>query len=94
MKVIVVGGCGFLGLYIAEQFARKGIKIVLLDSKERYIKTEPDIKNTSLLYEPIGKVAPIIIPGIKEISQDSTMSNTIQQKVVDKLEATVEQFSD
>ena len=55
---------------------------------------EPDIKNTSLLYEPIGKVAPIIIPGIKEISQDSTMSNTIQQKVVDKLEATVEQLSD
>lgn len=36
MKVIIIGGCGFLGLHIANKLISNNIETVLVDSKERY----------------------------------------------------------
>ena len=38
---------------------------------------EPEMKNTSLLYQPICKVALIVFPGIKEISLTGVVKNSM-----------------
>lgn len=38
MKVVILGGCGFLGLHIAEKLVANNIKTVLVDSKTRLHK--------------------------------------------------------
>lgn len=47
---------------------------------------EPEMKNNSILYEPIGKVAQIIVPGLKSISFDSVLDNAIIEAASSKLE--------
>ncbi|MGB0881486.1 MAG: CvpA family protein [Vicingaceae bacterium] len=51
---------------------------------------EPEMKNSSILYEPIGKIAQIIIPGLKEISFEGMMDNAINEAISDKIEEVTE----
>ncbi|MGB0887053.1 MAG: CvpA family protein [Vicingaceae bacterium] len=41
----------------------------------------PEMENTSILYKPIGKIAPIIIPGIKNINVNHIIDNAIEEKI-------------
>lgn len=47
---------------------------------------EPEMKNSSVLYEPMGKVAQIIIPGLKDISIDRMVDNVINEEISNKIE--------
>lgn len=55
---------------------------------------EPEMKNSSILYEPMGRVAQIIIPGLKEISFDGVVDNAINEAVSDKIEEASGNLSD
>ncbi len=47
---------------------------------------EPEMKTSSILYEPIGKVAQIIIPGLKNISVDGIIDNAIMEEASSRIE--------
>lgn len=47
---------------------------------------EPEMKNSSVLYEPVGKIAQIIIPGLKNISVDGIIDNTILEEASTRIE--------
>lgn len=47
---------------------------------------EPEMKNSSILYKPMEKVAQIIIPGLKNISVDSIVDNAINEELSKKIE--------
>jgi membrane protein required for colicin V production len=53
---------------------------------------EPEMKNSSILYEPIGKVAQIIIPGLKNANFDNMIDDAIIEKATSKIEAASENF--
>ncbi|MDG1477113.1 MAG: CvpA family protein [Vicingaceae bacterium] len=55
---------------------------------------EPEMKNTSVLYKPIGKIAQIIVPGLKDISINNLVDNAINEAVSDKIEETTNNLSD
>ena len=35
MKILIIGGCGFLGSHLADELFRRGHKIVLFDKKKQ-----------------------------------------------------------
>ncbi len=47
---------------------------------------EPEMQNSSLLYEPVSKVALIIIPGLKDISLNGVVENAIMKEATSKIE--------
>lgn len=57
--------------------------IFLLNAVERnYSFIPPDVKNKSLLYKPVGEIAPLIIPGLKESKINrTTLKQAIQEKI-------------
>lgn len=55
---------------------------------------EPEMQNQSVLYKPIGKVAQIIIPGLKEMNLNNILDSTISDTVSDKVEEVVDDFSE
>lgn len=55
---------------------------------------EPAMKNSSILYEPMGKVARIIIPGLKEISIDGMIDNAINEEVSKQIEEVTSNLSE
>jgi len=48
---------------------------------------DPEMKNTSILYKPMGKVAEIIIPGLKSINLDRIVNNSIMEEASSRIEA-------
>lgn len=57
--------------------------IFLLNAIEKnYSFIPPDIKNKSVLYEPVGKIAPLIIPGLKDSKLNKTsLKQSIQEAI-------------
>ena len=59
MKVLIVGGSGFLGSYVADALSRKGHKVIIFDKKKsRWLQRKQkmiigDIQNVSLLEKVI-----------------------------------------
>ena len=55
MKVLILGGSGFLGSYVADELSRKGHKVIIFDKKKsRWLQRKQkmiigDIQNVSLL---------------------------------------------
>jgi hypothetical protein len=47
---------------------------------------EPEMKDTSILYKPMGKVAQIIIPGLKNISINGIVDNAIMKEASSRIE--------
>ena len=60
----------------------------ILDDQVNFV--EPEMKNKSILYKPVGKVAQIIIPGLKNISLDSVVDNAIMEAASSKIEEAAE----
>lgn len=60
----------------------------ILDAQISFI--DNDIKKSSILYEPVGKVAQIIIPGLKEINFDSVVDNALIKAASSKIEEAAE----
>lgn len=60
----------------------------ILDNQVTFL--EPEMKNSSVLYEPVGKIAQIIIPGLKDISLDSIVDNAIMEAASSKIEEAAE----
>ena len=60
----------------------------ILNEQVQFI--EPEMKNKSILYKPVGKVAQIIIPGLKNISLDSVVDNAIMEAASSKIEEAAE----
>jgi len=60
----------------------------ILDAQVNFV--EPEMKNKSILYKPVGKIAQIIIPGLKEISLDKVVDNAIIEAASSKLEEVAE----
>ncbi|MBL4670339.1 MAG: CvpA family protein [Flavobacteriales bacterium] len=56
----------------------------LLNAQVSFI--EPEMKKSSILYEPIGKIAQIIIPGIKNISLNNIIENAVMEVTSEKIE--------
>jgi hypothetical protein len=51
------------------------ILIFVLDAIEKSVRLIPgEIKEKSLLYEPVGKIAPMIIPGLKNSKMGKMIS--------------------
>ncbi len=59
------------------------VVIFLLNAIEKnYSFIPPDIKNKSVLYEPVGKIAPLIIPGLKDSKLNKTsLKQSIQEAI-------------
>lgn len=57
--------------------------IFLLNAIEKnYSFIPPDVKNKSVLYEPVGKIAPLIIPGLKDSKLNKTsLKQSIQEAI-------------
>jgi len=49
----------------------------------------PTMKNSSILYEPMGKVAQVIIPGLKNISFDNMIDQAIENRIAEAIEEVV-----
>ena len=50
--------------------------------EKNYSFIPPDIKNKSVLYEPVGKIAPLIIPGLKDSKLNKTsLKQSIQEAI-------------
>jgi membrane protein required for colicin V production len=47
---------------------------------------EPEMKDTSILYKPMDKVAQIIIPGLKNISINGIVDNAIMKEASSRIE--------
>ncbi len=47
---------------------------------------EPEMKNSSILYKPVGKVAQIIIPGLKDININGMVDNAIMEEASSRIE--------
>lgn len=47
---------------------------------------EPEMKQSSLLYKPVSKVALIVIPGLKEISLDGVIEEAIEKEASSRIE--------
>ncbi|PCI98249.1 MAG: colicin V production protein [Flavobacteriales bacterium] len=54
---------------------------------------DPEMKSSSVLFEPIGKVAQIIIPGLKEISVNGILENAVMEEAASILEAASENLN-
>lgn len=52
---------------------------------------DPEMKTSSILYEPMGTVAQIIIPGIKNIQMDHIVDSAIEEKVAETIEEITDQ---
>lgn len=59
------------------------VVIFLLNAIEKnYSFIPPDIKNKSVLYEPVGKIAPLIIPGLKDSKLNKkSLKQSIQEAI-------------
>lgn len=59
------------------------VVIFLLNAIEKnYSFIPPDVKNKSVLYEPVGKIAPLIIPGLKDSKLNKTsLKQSIQEAI-------------
>ena len=55
---------------------------------------EPEMENTSILYKPMGRVAQIIIPGLKNISVNGIVDNAISDEVSKKIEEATSNLSE
>jgi len=55
---------------------------------------EPEMENASILYKPMGRVAQIIIPGLKSININGIVDNTISDEVSKKIEEATSNLSD
>lgn len=60
----------------------------ILDAQVSFV--DNDMKSSSILYKPVGKIAQIIIPGLKEISLDSMVDNAIMEAASSKIEEAAE----
>jgi membrane protein required for colicin V production len=49
---------------------------------------DPEMKNTSILYKPMGKISQIIIPGLKEISSNGILEHPLLEAASSKIEET------
>ena len=47
---------------------------------------EPEMESSSLLYEPISKIAPAIIPGLKNISLSNIVEDAAREEAASRLE--------
>ncbi len=47
---------------------------------------DSEMKNSSILYEPMAKVAQIIIPGLKNVNFDNIIDDAIEEKVAETIE--------
>ena len=52
----------------------------------------PEMKNTSILYTPMGKIAPLIIPGIQEISKAGIVDGSLLEAASSTIEDAAESF--
>ena len=84
MKVLILGGSGFLGSYVADELSRKGHKVTIFDKKKsRWLQRKQkmiigDIQNVSLL-EKVIKGSEIVynfaaIADIGEALEDPTQT--------------------
>lgn len=53
---------------------------------------EPEMKNSSILYEPTEKVAQIIIPALKNINFNNLVGEAVEVKVTEAIEKASEEF--
>ena len=49
MKVSIIGGCGFIGLSLYKYFSKQNIKVKIIDTKRRFLKTKTKFKNYCLV---------------------------------------------
>ena len=54
---------------------------------------DPEMKSSSVLFEPIGKVAQIIIPGLKDISINGIVENAVMEEAASRIEAASENLN-
>ena len=54
---------------------------------------DPEMKSSSVLFEPIGKVAQIIIPGLKNISINGIVENSVMEEAASRIEAASENLN-
>ena len=88
-KIIKAVALGFLnklagGIFGILKFGLiLSVVIFLLNAIEKnYSFIPPDIKNKSVLYEPVGKIAPLIIPGLKDSKLNKTsLKQSIQEAI-------------
>lgn len=64
----------------------------LLNDQVEFI--EPEMKNSSILYEPVGKIAQLIIPGLKDITLDNVVDNAIDNVVKEATSSMTEEASE
>lgn len=96
-KVVSMVALGFLNKAAGALFGMLKFGLIMsviinftniLDAQVNFV--EPEMKNKSILYEPVGKVAQIIIPGLKNISLDSVVDNAIMEAASSKIEEAAE----
>ena len=88
-KIIKAVALGFLnklagGIFGILKFGLiLSVIIFLLNAIEKnYSFIPPDVKNKSVLYEPVGKIAPLIIPGLKDSKLNKTsLKQSIQEAI-------------
>ena len=54
---------------------------------------DPEMKSSSVLFEPIGKVAQIIITGLKDISINGIVENSVMEEAASRIEAASENLN-
>ena len=96
-KVVSMVALGFLNKAAGALFGMLKFGLIMsviinftniLDDQVNFV--EPEMKNKSILYKPVGKVAQIIIPGLKNISLDSVVDNAIMEAASSKIEEAAE----
>ena len=55
---------------------------------------DPEMENTSILYQPMARVAQIIIPGLKNINVNEIVDSAISDEVSKKIEEATKNLSD
>ena len=92
-KIITMVALGFINRAAGALFGMLKFSLIMsvlinfaniINAQVPFIETE--MKNTSILYAPMGKVSQIIIPGLKEISINGIVDNTLLEAASSKIE--------
>jgi membrane protein required for colicin V production len=92
-KIITMVALGFINRAAGALFGMLKFSLIMsvlinfsniINSQISFI--DPEMKNTSILYEPMGKVSQIIIPGLKEININGVLDNPLMEAASSKIE--------
>ena len=64
----------------------------ILNEQVQFI--EPEMKNKSILYQPVSKIAQIIIPGLKDITLDNVVDNAIDNAIMEAASSKLEEAAE